>query len=1097
MAAAHTAQVGVSGTSTCSNNLDTTTTSVTTAPATNASTSTSGTTSDSTPTPTPTFANPSITVISDTNPSLPAREEFTPSFGLHSHRQNHSSSKLPAFRFADLKHGVSSLPPTHQPLHLVLAHQIPPSPVSPPSAPDGSSGLESALVAAREPLSTTHRADDQAATASGTPSVSTTAASTATVPVAATHDSPPRVSAQPPTPPPPSSTGTSAAASASASASAEAPSSRLERSASYPESSTTVASRPAASAILTQNRRILPKRTFSGTFRSGARALALDTQRSYVGDSSTAAQPSPGQRELILPKTLSQFSPPDDRRMSSHRPPPVSYRAPASSSSAQPSPTTPVRVPPIRAFRSSGSRKSLVLDMNFARSFDVGDETPDPNHDRALRALEGRRDPDVVQMTPPVSARQDAPDADDTGDVFLKIAREESSRRIFDMNNLPDTSTASRVRSQHRRPLSTNVATYHPTSPPRLSRRLSDQQETSRTRQSEEERATEVSRITNYRSLAREKAASIFPGEDLIRTRPVGTGLRTTPSTPRTAASYDFNPEPFVYQRRQPSISESSAPPPARSSTFTFRSPISTVSQSKAHSSSPLVRSFEQGQSHSHSHSQSQSQSQSQAPEASAPGLEGTESTASNTAPSTVWDELDDLKSRIHRLELTGKLPATSGAAVSRMTDERPPTATTTATTMSSSPKRSVPGAAQATEVASTTSSSHHREGHPILMSALAKSKPFLNPEVYRALESAAHDAMALSSLMGTPGQPGPISSGASAIGSGTNITDRQLRRKADSVCRSLTELCVALGEDVTKQAPPPPAQPTQPSLPPPADPVTPTVPKPINTAIAQRRQSVTGDSELAKGLLSPRAISKFEERRNNLLNGSALTSPRVINTNSTPATPNDSNSNRRSSLLVARSRRAGTEEPEDGRKSSILRTRRAGTEEPDEGRKTSLLVRGRRGTVGEDEDDVRFRTPSRANTEVHGMRSVTREYFSQPPPAFSQQQAQAQAQAAEATTQVASTIPRRRFASSSTYTSRLATPGSSLAAPSPARRYLERSVERSVERDSGNTADSEDRTLRAAPSGMLSRAGSLNRRQNRDSTLTTVSTAATAGGYR
>jgi len=67
---------------------------------------------------------------------------------------------------------------------------------------------------------------------------------------------------------------------------------------------------------------------------------------------------------------------------------------------------------------------------------------------------------------------------------------------------------------------------------------------------------------------------------------------------------------------------------------------------------------------------------------------EGTESTVSTTAPSTVWDELEDLKSRIHRLELTGKLPATSGAAMSHASNERPATATTTVTTMSSSPKR-------------------------------------------------------------------------------------------------------------------------------------------------------------------------------------------------------------------------------------------------------------------------------------------------------------------------------------------------------------------------------------------------------------------------
>ncbi|KAK1703829.1 hypothetical protein BDP67DRAFT_419511 [Colletotrichum lupini] len=60
------------------------------------------------------------------------------------------------------------------------------------------------------------------------------------------------------------------------------------------------------------------------------------------------------------------------------------------------------------------------------RSFDFGDEYADSNQrDRTLRALEGRRDDDYSQMTPPLSA-----DADDTtGDVFMKIARQEPTRR--------------------------------------------------------------------------------------------------------------------------------------------------------------------------------------------------------------------------------------------------------------------------------------------------------------------------------------------------------------------------------------------------------------------------------------------------------------------------------------------------------------------------------------------------------------------------------------------------------------------------------------------------------------------------------------------
>lgn len=63
------------------------------------------------------------------------------------------------------------------------------------------------------------------------------------------------------------------------------------------------------------------------------------------------------------------------------------------------------------------------------RFFDLGDDLPDSNHDRTLRVLEGRAENDVLHSAPPFSSRFDSTDNDDTGDVFLKIAREEASRR--------------------------------------------------------------------------------------------------------------------------------------------------------------------------------------------------------------------------------------------------------------------------------------------------------------------------------------------------------------------------------------------------------------------------------------------------------------------------------------------------------------------------------------------------------------------------------------------------------------------------------------------------------------------------------------------
>ena len=156
----------------------------------------------------------------------------------------------------------------------------------------------------------------------------------------------------------------------------------------------------------------------------------------------------------------------------------------------------------------------------------------------------------------------------------------------------------------------------------------------------------------------------------------------------------------------------------------------------------------------------------------------GTESSISTTAPSTVWDELDDLKSRIRKLELTGRIPPSSGAAMSTAT-ERPRTATTAATTMSSSPKRN-----QGQGTSPTTPSLEEPTPHPLLTSALAKVRPCLKEATYRALEATAYDAQTLAK-MATGGVSGSI----------PGAVDRQLKRKADNMCRNLTELCITLAD--------------------------------------------------------------------------------------------------------------------------------------------------------------------------------------------------------------------------------------------------------------------------------------------------------------
>ncbi|KAL9126615.1 MAG: hypothetical protein Q9175_007888 [Cornicularia normoerica] len=171
---------------------------------------------------------------------------------------------------------------------------------------------------------------------------------------------------------------------------------------------------------------------------------------------------------------------------------------------------------------------------------------------------------------------------------------------------------------------------------------------------------------------------------------------------------------------------------------------------------------------------------------------EDTESTVSTTAPSTVWDELEDMKSRIRKLEITGKIPASSNAAMSNTFRERPPTATTTMTTNSLSPKHR--HMKSVSPEASTVKAPEVSNVHPLLQAALAKTKTAVNTNLYMALEATALDALTLAAIGSASAQNGSPST-ASVVGTSSGM-DRQLRRKADNMCRSLTELCIALAEE-------------------------------------------------------------------------------------------------------------------------------------------------------------------------------------------------------------------------------------------------------------------------------------------------------------
>lgn len=180
---------------------------------------------------------------------------------------------------------------------------------------------------------------------------------------------------------------------------------------------------------------------------------------------------------------------------------------------------------------------------------------------------------------------------------------------------------------------------------------------------------------------------------------------------------------------------------------------------------------------------------------------DGTESTISTTAPSTVWDDLEEMKSRIRKLELTGKLPP-SREAMHSTTGERPRTAATTATSLSSSPKLlSSPNRTRrvSNTVEEPEASTAIGQVHPLLQSSLSKAKNVVSRNVYNALEITVSNSVKLSTMLGSGNPPGSVST---VNGSGSS--DRLARRKADLICRSLTELCLAMTEEQLNKQPSP-----------------------------------------------------------------------------------------------------------------------------------------------------------------------------------------------------------------------------------------------------------------------------------------------------
>jgi hypothetical protein len=242
---------------------------------------------------------------------------------------------------------------------------------------------------------------------------------------------------------------------------------------------------------------------------------------------------------------------------------------------------------------------------------------------------------------------------------------------------------------------------------------------------------------------------------------------------------------------------------------------------------------------------------------------DGSESHASTGPAVSVWDELDELKTRIRKIELGGKIPPTSGAIVSQASGDRPRTANTSATTVSSSPnqvRRSDPS--PASSIIGTPSSTKIQA---ILRDALAKTKQYTTPSVYRTLEATATEALAMSELANNPPQ-GSLHASTSMLNGVGGGLDRQLRRKADNLCRSLTELCIAMCDSKS-------------TLPSPASRLSASVSRrpsvQVNGESTPVRETTEKEGGSFTGVSPSRALSRIEARRSSMLAASTSGSQR------------------------------------------------------------------------------------------------------------------------------------------------------------------------------------------------------------------------------
>ena len=194
---------------------------------------------------------------------------------------------------------------------------------------------------------------------------------------------------------------------------------------------------------------------------------------------------------------------------------------------------------------------------------------------------------------------------------------------------------------------------------------------------------------------------------------------------------------------------------------------------------------------------------------------------------------------------------------------------------MSSSPRRKEGSTTTGISPAgSTFSVAPSAAAHPLLHAAVTKVKHHISPDVYKHLEAASNDALSLAALVGAPGTGTPA----------TFAGDRQARRKVDSMCRSLTELSLALSD--TRPNPSLLQSPIQPHT------------RPVSRDRSSTRESIFSGRE---SVLETRR--RFADRKGSLTTLSSYPQPPSLNPSATI---------RHRNSLIIKSHRTGEESDDD-----------------------------------------------------------------------------------------------------------------------------------------------------------------------------------------